>query len=70
MKNVTQMTVAEQEALMKEYAALKEQKVKAAERAERLRIKNTILVQKATAAKLTVSDEEIAAYIKNMKHKK
>jgi len=39
------------------------------ERAERLRIKNTLFVQKAKAAGLTVTEAEVDEYLKNMNKK-
>lgn len=66
-KNITEMNQKEQDALLAELAKLRANEMKAKQRSERLRVKNTLMVQKAVAAKITVSDEEIDAYIKNMK---
>lgn len=66
MKTLTTMTKQELEAAQKEFEAFKKQKEVAAARAEKLRVKNTLILKKAKETGITVSDEEVDAYIKSM----
>lgn len=64
--NITQYSVEEQ----KKMAALLERDKKASQAAERRRVRDALIVKKAIAAKIEVTEEEINEYLKNMTHKK
>lgn len=69
MKTLTTMNKQELEAAQKEFEAFKKQKEASAARAEKLRVKNTLLLKKAKEAGLQVSDAEVDAYIAAMPKK-
>ena len=62
--NVTNMTVEKQNEL---FQKLLNDKMKSDLRSKRLRVKNQMLIEKAKAANIEVTDKEIDDYIANMK---
>lgn len=65
-KGFLDMSKAEQEAAFAKFQRLQANEQKAAERAKRLRVKNALLVEKAKASGIEVSDREIDEYIAKM----
>jgi len=60
--NITEYSVEDQKKML----ALLNRDKKSAERAKRERVRNTIMLQKAKAAKISVTDVEIDEYMKTM----
>lgn len=65
--SITNMTAEQQKEILAKLAKLEEKESKARKTAERARVRAHLMVEKAKAANITVTELEVDKYIANMK---